>query len=195
MSRVKQSAAPRCGVVYVFFAPGHGYKIGASWSAKERRASIARTLGTAVTPIHTIRTYDVMGAEAHFHEVFAEKRIQGEWFNLSTEDVEWLRGHKEWDTGTRAVSVEIEDLDEWFSAEEVSQRLGVSQTRVRRLVAQGRLKAHKISANNFFHQDEIDRFLREAAEEAPKRRGPLPKALRAPSPSRRAPTPGAEEQE
>jgi Meiotically up-regulated gene 113 len=44
-----------------------------------------------VTLIHSIETDDMVGLEALLHERYADKRMNGEWFALSDEDVNEIK--------------------------------------------------------------------------------------------------------
>ena len=41
--------------------------------------------------LHSIPTKDTVEAEKGFHECFASKRIKGEWFKLTEEDINSIR--------------------------------------------------------------------------------------------------------
>ena len=59
-----------------------------------RRASeLAIKIPVSPRTIHHIETDDPVGVETYWHKRFAEKRGEGEWFNLSPEDV---KAFKRW---------------------------------------------------------------------------------------------------
>jgi hypothetical protein len=66
---------------------GQYYKIGRSNSAGRREYELQTKLPGKVRTIHAIRTNDPVGIEAYWHKRFADKRVNGEWFRLSPEDV------------------------------------------------------------------------------------------------------------
>ena len=69
------------------------YKIGRTLNPIRREGEMRLQLPERVTPIHYIETDDPPGVEAYWHGRFAEKRKEGEWFVLSTDDV---RAFKKW---------------------------------------------------------------------------------------------------
>lgn len=86
----KQNPPPRPGYVYVVEGGGY-YKIGMTSHVDNRLAQIKPALPFEVTIAHTIKTDDMAGLEARFHKYFAKQRCNGEWFQLSKDDVEWLK--------------------------------------------------------------------------------------------------------
>jgi hypothetical protein len=86
---VSNSTAPepeKMAVVYLIRA-GRYYKIGRSNAAGRREYELAIQLPEKPKTIHVIRTDDPTGIEAYWHKRFAEKRKNGEWFELDASDV------------------------------------------------------------------------------------------------------------
>ncbi len=69
------------------------YKIGKTLNPIRREGELRVQLPERVTPVHYIETVDPSGVEAYWHNRFAAKRKEGEWFALSAEDV---REFKKW---------------------------------------------------------------------------------------------------
>ncbi len=84
----------KIGYVYLI---RHGnrkeYKIGKTYNPIRREGEIRLELPEKVEPIHTIATDDPSGVEKYWHNRFSDKRKEGEWFELSADDV---RAFKKW---------------------------------------------------------------------------------------------------
>ena len=76
----------RAGVVYLIYGGGY-YKIGLTTNLPVRHKQIGAKLPFKSEVIHAITTSDIFGLERYWHNRFAHKRAEGEWFNLSSEDV------------------------------------------------------------------------------------------------------------
>jgi len=66
---------------------GEDWKIGQTNHLKRRYRQIINSLPGAATLEHWISTDDPPGVETYWHRRFATKRVRGEWFRLSDEDV------------------------------------------------------------------------------------------------------------
>jgi len=88
--RAAPSEAP--GYVYLF---QHGarreFKIGRTNNRLRREGEVRLELPHDVSPIHVIETDDPAGVENYWHRRFDEKRLQGEWFVLTPNDVRAFR--------------------------------------------------------------------------------------------------------
>jgi hypothetical protein len=81
------------GFVYLLKS-GKFYKIGRSNSLGRREYEIGIQLPEPTNLIHQIKTDDPVGVEKYWHQRFAEKRKEGEWFNLNPEDVKTFKRWK-----------------------------------------------------------------------------------------------------
>jgi hypothetical protein len=74
------------GFVYLMKSGPH-YKIGRTNSLARREWELGIKIPVPPRTIHYVETDDPVGVEAYWHERFEAKRGEGEWFNLSAEDV------------------------------------------------------------------------------------------------------------
>ncbi len=69
-------------------------KIGKSYDASRRYKEIKVQMPHDTEEIHVIETDDPSGIEAYWHNRFKNKRLNGEWFNLSKEDIKAFKKRK-----------------------------------------------------------------------------------------------------
>lgn len=114
------------GFIYIYGGSGM-YKIGKTKNVKVRVRSFL-TLPFKASLIHTIEATDARAAELHYHERYKDKRTNGEWFNLSDEDIEALKQeivydepHANKEHGVKFVTIPIE-TDLWKAIEKQAER-------------------------------------------------------------------------
>jgi hypothetical protein len=81
------------GFVYLIKS-GRNFKIGKANSVDVRHRQLKIQLPQAAEVIHRIKTDDPFGIEAYWHRRFADKRLNGEWFALSADDIKAFRRRK-----------------------------------------------------------------------------------------------------
>lgn len=75
------------GFVYLTSPVDGCYKIGRSRSAVARIDQLGETLPVRLTALHVVRTADMVWLEKYFHTAFWHRRVRGEWFRLTPEDI------------------------------------------------------------------------------------------------------------
>lgn len=86
------------GYIYIAYAPTGHHKIGLSKNPGARIKQLNNT-PYEVTIIHTFPANHARIAEEVLHTEFSSKRVRGEWFALSQEDVTWLCSITEYQDG------------------------------------------------------------------------------------------------
>jgi len=86
-------APKKMGYVYLLKS-GKYFKIGRSNAPGRREYELAIQLPEPVTTVHFIKTDDPVGIERYWHQRFADRRKNGEWFELRREDVSAFRRRK-----------------------------------------------------------------------------------------------------
>lgn len=81
------------GYVYLMKS-GRFYKIGKTNSLGRREYELAIQLPEKVSTVHKIKTDDPSGIEAYWHKRFENKRKNGEWFELTAEDIQVFKRRK-----------------------------------------------------------------------------------------------------
>lgn len=86
----EQSGEEEAGCVYLAQSGQH-FKIGRSNTLEDRIRTLKIQLPEKLVVVHHIKTDDPPGIETYWHRRFADQRKNGEWFELSPEDVEMFK--------------------------------------------------------------------------------------------------------
>jgi hypothetical protein len=89
--KLKRAQPTGPGYLYLLEGKPGEYKIGFSASPQRRIAVLGVQLPFTIEVIHLIEVDNMLSAERMLHEQFAMRRINGEWFALTTEDVTTIR--------------------------------------------------------------------------------------------------------
>lgn len=94
------------GYVYVLKSdnPEFSYKIGKSQGVEKRREALEKQMKMKLQLIHTFPADDYTLAENALHRQFADRLINGEWFDLTPEDVDYIKSIAEYSGGEFMIS-------------------------------------------------------------------------------------------
>lgn len=94
-TKVLQSNSPNnrqtAGYVYLIKSSTGHYKIGRTGNLNNRLRTFSVKLPFEVEFVHVISAGDMMATERQLHQYFASKRVNGEWFSLTDDDVTIIR--------------------------------------------------------------------------------------------------------
>jgi hypothetical protein len=87
---VKRSMNPTTGFVYLIWSQ-YGYKIGKAVNVKSRTKLFEVKLPFPIRIEHYAKFSDYTQAERSLHLHFQDKRLEGEWFSLTDDDVAFIK--------------------------------------------------------------------------------------------------------
>lgn len=99
------------GFVYILDGGNGLYKIGMSKTPKIRIRTLGVCLPFDLVTVCLIGSDDYITLEQELHDVFASKRVRGEWFRLNNDDLEWLIE----DAGAMGTSIHVSER--WSKAD------------------------------------------------------------------------------
>jgi hypothetical protein len=85
-------STPTPGYVYLLQSDTGHYKIGRAKTPDKRIKTFGIKLPFKVEYLAVIKTPDMIALEKQLHERYEQKRINGEWFDLLPEDVDYIKG-------------------------------------------------------------------------------------------------------
>jgi hypothetical protein len=89
----EQTIPSELGYVYLMKA-GRFYKIGPTNALGRRERELVIQLPEAAKVVHSIKTDDPVGIEEYWHRRFQDRRKNGEWFELTAQDLAAFRRRK-----------------------------------------------------------------------------------------------------
>lgn len=94
----RRAKNPRAGIVYTIQGINTTwYKIGKTNNFNNRFNRFEVKIPIDMKPIHLIYTNNMTRLENELHQRFKKKRMRGEWFDLSQEDIEYIKSINELD--------------------------------------------------------------------------------------------------
>lgn len=90
--KTPKNKRPLAGYVYLISTTTGDYKIGCSSKPDTRLKAFSKLFPFSVNCEVLIKTENMNKLESDLHQRFADKRSNGEWFRLSAEDVDYIRG-------------------------------------------------------------------------------------------------------
>lgn len=84
------SDKPSPGVIYLLASNVGYYKIGKSSNLSRRIGEHLRNYPVSLDVIHVIQVLNMSRCEGYLLSLFADKKLQGEWYALNSDDVEWI---------------------------------------------------------------------------------------------------------
>jgi uncharacterized Zn finger protein (UPF0148 family) len=81
----------RPGFVYLMIAENGLYKIGRARNVQNRLTMLNRDIPYKTELVHHFASANYIKAELYMHEKFSKERVKYEWFNLSQDQIDWIR--------------------------------------------------------------------------------------------------------
>ena len=91
----RKSARNDAGSVYLILAENGLYKIGKARNISTRMQPFSVHFPMKWEMVYSFKSNNYSQAEAVLHEKYADKRDVGEWFRLSADDVQYIKGIKD----------------------------------------------------------------------------------------------------
>lgn len=92
IARAKLGKNNDSGVIYLLKSNIGFFKIGKSRDLERRVGEHLRNYPVSLDVIHVVIVEEMTKCESYLLSVFSDRKMQGEWFALTSEDVEWICG-------------------------------------------------------------------------------------------------------
>jgi hypothetical protein len=79
------------GYIYLLACSTGHYKIGKAINVEKRVGQHLRSYPVKLEIVHVMRVANMTRCERFLLDLFEEKRLQGEWFSLSRDHVDWIK--------------------------------------------------------------------------------------------------------
>lgn len=89
--RIEERERDRSGFVYLLKTETGRYKIGRTNNPERRRTDFVKALSVECELLCVIACKNMWHTEEELHYKFHTKRLEGEWFNLLPEDIEYIK--------------------------------------------------------------------------------------------------------
>ena len=83
------------GYVYLVVSEDGAFKVGITGNMQERFQALQTSVPMKISLLHVLEVDDCLTVERHFHRIFAERKITGEWFRLTEEDIALFQNYEE----------------------------------------------------------------------------------------------------
>ena len=87
----KERSRKRTGFIYLIRSNTGHYKIGRTTNLDLRIKSYSREYPIKTKVIHSFKCDDYVNIDSYLLRKFQNKQLQGEWFDLSDSDIEWIK--------------------------------------------------------------------------------------------------------
>lgn len=109
------------GYIYLFESQGL-YKIGRSHTPAIRRRRLQTGSPTPIRTVHTLKTVFHKWIEQQLHSRFADKRVRGEWFALTDEDVAYIKSLTRSGRTSEEEAQKEADTKAYYASEEYARK-------------------------------------------------------------------------
>lgn len=87
----KNRALTKVGYIYLLSSDNGKYKIGKTTDVERRLNEHLRIHPLKLNVLHVVKVREYSKCERYLLNHFSNKRLQGEWFDLTKDDISWIR--------------------------------------------------------------------------------------------------------